>query len=462
VAYVRNARPGTWRAHGAYLAREGAQRPNEPGRGFDLSRDDIDIAATIGAWQNAGDERLWKAIVSPEQAERLDLRAHARSLVTRMERDLGTGLEWVAIEHHDTDNPHLHLLIRGRDDRGRPLTIDPAYIQRGIRDRSEELATDVLGLRTDREILAGRTQAVERVQFTELDRRILRTADSRGHVRYAGPPPTDRTRRAQRMLEMRRLDFLVTLGLAERVGPAAWHVSGDLERTLRQAQLAGDILKSRARHQAHVSDPRIPLVVTRLAPGMRLAGRVVGTGLADELHDRRYLLLEGTDRRLHYIVLTPGLEAGRRPLAFRTGDRVVLSGRSIERGGHTVDMHVEPTKAEPTDRSGDRSRAIPARGALPRLRDVQRTLGRSVTTVPPSEGLIYRGRLVGYARGEDGQRYAVVDTGRELAAFRTAEAEITAGREIRAMAQHTDDDRRRRLIWRLGDDERERHRERSQ
>src|SRR5881396_2580159 len=119
VAYVRNRRTGAWRAHGAYLARDGAQRPGQRGLGFTASRDE------------------------------LDLRLHARALVRQMEHDLGTRLEWVAIDHHNTDNPHVHLLIRGRDDHGRPLTIDPGYIQRGIRDRSEELATRVLGLRTD-------------------------------------------------------------------------------------------------------------------------------------------------------------------------------------------------------------------------------------------------------------------------------------------------------------------------
>ena len=141
VAYVRNGKAGAWRAHGAYLAREGAQRTGEKGLGFDASHDDVDMTSTLGAWQGAGDARLWKAIVSPEQAPRLDLRAHARALVAQMEQDLGTALEWVAIDHHDTDNPHVHLLIRGRDDHGRPLAIDPIYVDRGIRERSAELAT---------------------------------------------------------------------------------------------------------------------------------------------------------------------------------------------------------------------------------------------------------------------------------------------------------------------------------
>src|SRR2546430_4363059 len=276
VAYVRNRRAGAWRAHGAYLARDGAQRPGQRGLGFTANRDDLDLAATLGGWQAAGDARLWKAIISPEQGAELDLRLHARGLVRQMEHDLGTRLEWVAIDHHNTDNPHVHLLIRGRDDHGRPLTIDPGYIQRGIRERSEELATRVLGLRTDHEILASRARVVERAQFTELDRRLLARADAQGRVSFAGPFLQDRRRLAERSQELRRLEVLVSLGLARRIGAGRWALSQELEPTLRQCQLAGDIMKSRARHQAHLSDPRLPLVVTRIEAGKPPAGRAVG------------------------------------------------------------------------------------------------------------------------------------------------------------------------------------------
>ena len=76
------------------------------------------IAATAGVWQDSGDKRLWRLIVSPENASKLDLMVHARDLVASMERDLGTRLEWVGVDHHNTDNPHVHILIRGLDERG--------------------------------------------------------------------------------------------------------------------------------------------------------------------------------------------------------------------------------------------------------------------------------------------------------------------------------------------------------
>src|SRR3989442_13394883 len=115
ASYSRNGRSASWAAHGTYLAREGAQREGGKGPGFSAEREGIDLTATLRGWQRAGDARLWKFIVSPEHADRLDLKAHARALVSQMERDLGTHLEWVAIDHYNTDNPHVHLLVRGRD-----------------------------------------------------------------------------------------------------------------------------------------------------------------------------------------------------------------------------------------------------------------------------------------------------------------------------------------------------------
>src|SRR6059036_2600449 len=141
ASYSRNGRSASWAAHGTYLAREGAQREGGKGRGFSAEREGIDLTATLRGWQRAGDARLWKFIVSPEHAERLDLKAHARALVSHMERDLGTHLEWVAIDHYNTDNPHVHLLVRGRDGAGRELRIPREYLSSGLRHRSQELAT---------------------------------------------------------------------------------------------------------------------------------------------------------------------------------------------------------------------------------------------------------------------------------------------------------------------------------
>ena len=84
-----------------------------------------------------------------------------------------------------------------------------------------------------------------------------------------------------------------------------------------------------------------------------------------------------------------------------------------------------------------------------------------MSVAPDSAGLTYRGRLVGFARGRDNRRYAVVDIGRRLMAFPAEGSELTAGRDVRATSHEVDEDRRRRLIWRLGADERDQQKERT-
>src|SRR2546427_4739039 len=282
ASYSRNG-GASWAAHGTYLAREGAQRGGGKGRGFSAEQEGMDLPATLRSWQRAGDERLWKFIVSPEHAERLDLKAHTRALVLHMERDLGTRLEWVAIDHYNTDNPHVHLLVRGRDARGQALQIHPDYLKQGIRRRSQDLATQVLGYRSEREIVQSRGQGVERLRFTDIDRALIRHGGTRGLVTIDGPAPKAPAARAFRQQELRRLQVLEDLALAEKVWTRTCRLSPQLETALRQTQLSGDIIKARARHQAWLSDPRLPVAVTRMEAGTVITGRVVGTGRADEL-----------------------------------------------------------------------------------------------------------------------------------------------------------------------------------
>jgi type IV secretory pathway VirD2 relaxase len=336
VSYSRNTKSASWAAHGRYLARDGAQRQGEKGLGFNAERDDLDLAKLVGGWQKAGDERLFRLIVSPENGAQLDLREHARELVAQMERDLNTKLEWAAIDHHNTDNPHLHVLIRGRDDQGRALSIDRGYIQSGIRMRSAEIASQELGLRAERDVLKARGAAVRREQFTEIDRELIRRAGEKHIVSFDGRQPRGEAARERRSQEMARLKFLSRMGLAQKIDSTSWQLAPALERTLRERQLSIDIIKSRARHREQMLDKRAPLAVTKLAPGQELTGRVVGTGLENEARDRRYLMLEAADGKLHYLHQTPAIIRARGERKIGLGEVVTLEAREFQKDGRRV------------------------------------------------------------------------------------------------------------------------------
>ena len=92
------------------------------------------------------DRHHFRFTVSPEDAARMsDLRAFTRELMVEAERDLGTKLDWVAVDHWNTDNPHVHVLVRGRGDDGKDLVISRDYISRGLRARAADRVTLELG-----------------------------------------------------------------------------------------------------------------------------------------------------------------------------------------------------------------------------------------------------------------------------------------------------------------------------
>jgi len=255
ASFSRNRKAGAWIAHAKYLSRPGAQKEFAKGLGFDAAREGIDLVATVRGWERSGDELMWRFIVSPEDAERLNLRDHVRELVARMEEDLGTRLEWVAIDHHNTDDAHVHLLVRGVRQDGRALEIDRDYLREGIRTRSQEIATRELGPRLEPEMLQARERVIRREQWTEIDRALKRRADADGIVSYASFRPYTEAARIRAEQELDRLEYLVGLGLAKRIDDRTWQLAENHEQELRARQRDRDVIKSRAHERRRVLQP---------------------------------------------------------------------------------------------------------------------------------------------------------------------------------------------------------------
>jgi type IV secretory pathway VirD2 relaxase len=133
-------------------------------------------------------------IISPEDAAELsDLRSFTRDLMADAERVLDTKLDWVAIDHWNTDNPHVHLLIRGRADDGKDLVISRAYISQGFRDRAAERVTFELRPRSELEIRSALEREVEAERWTSLDRALRDLADEGAGLSTYGPAGRTRT-----------------------------------------------------------------------------------------------------------------------------------------------------------------------------------------------------------------------------------------------------------------------------
>lgn len=124
------------KAHLTYLRREGVTKDGAAGRMFTAESDKADHGAF--AERCEGDRHHFRFIVSPDDAAELaDLRAFTRDLMAQAQRDLGTKFDWVAVDHWNTEHPHVHVIIRGRSDDGQDLVISRDYIREGMRARAE-------------------------------------------------------------------------------------------------------------------------------------------------------------------------------------------------------------------------------------------------------------------------------------------------------------------------------------
>jgi type IV secretory pathway VirD2 relaxase len=241
---------GAARLHLRYIQRDGVTRDGTAGELYDADRNQTDGKALLE--RSDGDRHQFRFIVAPEDgAEYEDLKDVTRRLMQRAEEDLGTKLDWVAVDHYKTGHPHTHILVRGKDDTGRDLVIAREYLTHGLRERASEIVSLDLGPRTDREIEDRLSQEVGQERFTSLDRTLLRAAehDGRLEVRVLSAPASEHAR-FQQTLRMGRLRTLERLGLAQEEGPGIWRLSPEMEATLRRLGERGDIIKALHREMA--------------------------------------------------------------------------------------------------------------------------------------------------------------------------------------------------------------------
>jgi len=244
VSYAPNSYPGQWRVQGRYLARQGAQLADQPGLGFNEEEDDLNIAKTLANWQEQGDPRLWKIIISPEMAHKLDLKEHVRAIMGHVEKDLGARLEWVAIDHYNTDNPHAHIVIRGIDRQGQELRIKKEYFTQGFRLRSQQEATQVLGFRLKEDILLVREKQIKALHITELDREIERRLNQNHFIHLLADPK--KVFAYEKDLQLKgRLMFLEGMGMVKRDSSISWYVEPGFLGCLKYIQTKNDIIKAK-------------------------------------------------------------------------------------------------------------------------------------------------------------------------------------------------------------------------
>jgi type IV secretory pathway VirD2 relaxase len=311
ITYAKNKVAGQWRAHGRYIARESAAL--DGAAGFGEVGSGVDPAPVLDRWQKQGDARLWKFIVSPEFGDRVDLQQLARELMRRMETDLGTRLEWVAVNHFNTEHPHTHVALRGLRADGSVLDLPRDYVKSGIRLIAEDLCTRQLGYRTEIDAREAERREIDQSRVTSLDRIINRANNSEGEGYFWYQQELAAPKREQARHIEGRLLVLQKMGLANPLAHGTWNVRSDFVAVLNAMQQVTDRQRTLAAHRALASDERLTLVMTEPRTIRQLEGRVLGHGEDESGKNfgKQYMLLEGVDAKIHLIYHTPEMQEAR-------------------------------------------------------------------------------------------------------------------------------------------------------
>lgn len=318
---------GALMAHLHYIARHGVGIDGTESIPFDetgpIARQDLHAFAERGLECR----HQFRFIVSPENAAQMDLPQFTTSLMHAMEADLRTRLDYIAVVHLDTDNPHVHIVVNGVDERGADLVISRDYLSAGMRTRASQLATRELGLRTERELQQALERDVTAERLTAIDRQLIevarRSPDLVVDLRRV-PEREQATAVRTRNLRLARLNELERFGLAEEVAPAIWQLDDQLQDKLQALGQRGDIIKTIHRHAIGL-EAGVPMVV--LGKGHKIArpvtGEVIGTGRIDELQENRFVVVTATDGKLYYSALPAQAPGAEQPI--REGDIITLA-----------------------------------------------------------------------------------------------------------------------------------------
>ena len=343
------------RLHLRYIQREAVGPDGEKGKLFDQASDQADGKAFLK--RGAADRHHFRLIVSPEDgAEMRDLKAFTRDLMTAMEKDLDTRLDWVAAAHYDTGRPHVHIVIGGKREDGRDLVIPRKYISYGMRERASELVSIELGPQTEMEIRTKLAAEATQERLTRLDRQL---ADMAGEG--ALDLTTDcRGQAWRRRLHLVRLKKLERLGLAEKTGAMRWRLAPQWQATLKRMGERGDIIKSLNAKLAErgvsvpigadaIYDPADPR-------SKSFEGGVLATGVAGENHDRTYAVIERTDGRVFHVDLgsaggapevAQGAIARVAPMDVKSkpSDRTIAKIAAANGGRYSAALHLDYDKS---------------------------------------------------------------------------------------------------------------------
>jgi hypothetical protein len=307
--------PRSLKNHLAYIQREGV--------GLDGKKPVLftDEGRNLQTQEIEGEKRVFRLILSPEHGDRIEakhgMQQFTKDFMKELERETARDLRWCAAIHHNTDSPHAHIVIRGKDAHGNEVRFDAAIFKTRAREIAQERATKELGYRTPEEIRDQLKREVVSNRLTSIDRAILLRVDHLGNIIPLTP------------LQQARIEYLTTIDLAQKTGNSLYLLKPGWSNTLKENGKKEDIIKSIYSEQpAHIRNQfgldcmsHLPFLYY-YSKKRTVRGTIVASGLSDEMSQKPYVVIESrrpgdpparsycyyTSQTLKLSQLTPGQE----------------------------------------------------------------------------------------------------------------------------------------------------------
>ena len=304
--HVSRHRPG--KVHGSalrhvsYIGRESASLDGKHGVFYDSAQEGLDARQIVKDWEQ--DRHHFRLIVSAENADNLpELKLYIRRVMAGIEKDLGTPLQWLAVDHYNTDNPHTHVLVRGLKQDQTDLVMPRKYISYGLRFQAAKVATEMLGPRSVEDIRREHDNQIKAERLTALDRMIERSMEI-GGVGQAGridlhpdKPIGFAVDDRQRVLE--RLQFLQTMDLARKGNGTWWILDPEFGSKLRDLGQRNDLIKT-LYASLGTQAGNVERMNAREVSSPPILGELVAKGSVDEISDRKFVVVRDSAGKLYY------------------------------------------------------------------------------------------------------------------------------------------------------------------
>jgi hypothetical protein len=232
------------------------------------------------------------------------------------------------------------------------------------------LCTRQIGYRTELDGVEAERREVSEKRLTSIDRRLLKDASPDGGSQYftvsrnPAQAALGETARSRMRHDVARLAVLRQMGLAEPTGPHTWRLRRDFEQVLRAMQRAADRQRTLAAHGVLMSDERLPVEALDLGQVATVEGRVLVHG-QEEQTGRNYLMLEGTDAKIHFIQYTPEIEEARSRRELRVNSFVRLRKRAGATRLDVSDLGDAERLLKNTNHLSETARGLLKRGIMP-------------------------------------------------------------------------------------------------